>query len=261
VWWKGNQGAQEMNRNILRNELEILMRKAQNLPDVEMRFIPFQDLQLRAEVDQDPTKPYQFTGYAVKWDSINSHREKFVKGAFADFINAVKAGAQKCHLYYNHGWSLLWVNPKFAMRIGKWIELEEDEIGLKVTGELTPRMSLAQDVQAMIEHETVDGLSVAFYQPAEMDVEYQSDDDYVLIKRVGLYEISVCDEPSDRNARLTDADIRNIETEDDLKQFLKRFNLDDDASNQLIQRVKSFGQPDDPAQNTKSKDPLAWITV
>src|SRR5690606_10040315 len=98
----------------------------------------------------------------------------------------------------------------------------------------------------------VDGLSIAFRQPDQMDVEHF--EDHVLIKRVGLYEISPCDEPSDRNARLSDTDLRNIETEDDLKKYLKRFNLDDAMTEQLIQRVQSLGKPPEP-----KKDPLAWL--
>ena len=122
-------------------------------------------------------------------------------------------------------------------------------------GEITPGMSLAQDVAAMIQHKTVDGLSIAFRQPDEMDVEYF--DDRILIKRAGLYEISPCDEPSDRNARLNDTDLRKIETEADLKKYLKRLNLDDAMADQLIQRVQTLGKPSEP-----KKDPLAsldWI--
>ncbi|MFZ0024359.1 HK97 family phage prohead protease [Acinetobacter sp.] len=245
-----------MNREALRHELKMLLaRNHKNLPNVEMRFVPFQDLEIRVEADQDPNKPFRFEGYAVKWDSVNSHGEKFQQGAFSDYINAVKVGTQRCHMYYNHGWSLVYINPKFAMRTGKWVELEEDDIGLKVVGEVTPGMSLSNDMEAMIKHGTIDGLSIAFHAPADMDVEYF--DDHVLIKRVGLYEISVCDEPSDRNARLSDTDLRNIETEEDLKKYLKRFNLDDAMADQLIQRVQTLGQPPEP-----KKDPLAalaWV--
>lgn len=242
-----------MNREVLRHELKPLQaRNHRNLPNVEMRFVPLQELEIRVEEGQDPNAPFRFEGYAVKWESINSHGEKFEKGAFADYINAVKVGAQRCHMYYNHGWNFVYINPIFAMRIGKWLELTEDDIGLKVVGEITPGMSLAKDVAAMIAHKTVDGLSIAFRQPDQMDVEHF--DDYVLIKRVGLYEISPCDEPSDRNARLSDTDLRNIETQDDLKKYLKRFNLDDAMTEQLIQRVQSLGKPPEP-----KKDPLAWL--
>lgn len=242
-----------MNREALRREIGALQaRNHKNMPDVSTRFVPFQQLEMRVEAGQDPNGPFHFEGYAVKWGSINSHGEKFQKGAFADYINATKVGAARCHMYYNHGWQYVWVNPKFAMRTGKWIELEEDDIGLKVFGEITPGMSLAKDMEAMIRHGTIDGLSIAFMQPAEIDVEYF--DDYVLIKRISLYEISVCDEPSDRNARLGDTDLRNVETEEDLKKYLKRFNLDDAMTDQLIQRVKDLGKPTEP-----KKDPLAWL--
>ena len=242
-----------MNRNTVFDCFTPLQaRNHQNLPDVQMRFVPLRDLEIRVEERTDPNAPFRFDGYAVKWDSINSHGEQFQKGAFSDFINAVKTGAQRCHMYYNHGWSLVYINPIFAMRIGKWIELEEDDIGLKVIGEITPGMSLAQDVAAMIQHKTVDGLSIAFRQPDEMDLEYF--DDRVLIKRAGLYEISPCDEPSDRNARLNDTDLRKIETEADLKKYLKRLNLDDAMADQLIQRVQTLGKPPEP-----KKDPLASL--
>lgn len=243
-----------MNHKVLANALNVMMRHQAAKPNVSMRFMALQDVQLRAEPGQDPNKPYQFSGYAVKWASINSHREKFQKGAFADFINAVKANSHKCHMYYNHGWSLLYINPVFAMRIGKWLDFEEDDVGLQVVGEITPGMRLASDVQAMIAHGTIDGLSIGFYPPNEMDLEYF--DDHVLIKRVSLYEISPCDEPSDRDARLTDDDVRNIESEDDLKQFLKRFNLNEDTTDQLIQRVKSFGKVKDDHQPV---DAFAWL--
>ncbi|MGV2948112.1 HK97 family phage prohead protease, partial [Acinetobacter sp. AGC35] len=66
-----------------------------------------------------------------------------------------------------------------------------------------------------------------------------------------------CDEPSDRNARLSDTDLRNIETEDDLKKYLKRFNLDDAATEQLIQRVQTIGKPPEPEKNPLAA--LSWL--
>ena len=242
-----------------RNLTDLLVRNSSiQIPDVQTRLLAFKDIQLRFDEQQDPTKPFEFSGYAVLWDSVNSHGEKFVKGAFTDYINAVKAEAMRCHMYYNHGYQLLYIDPKYAMRVGKWLELEEDDLGFKVSGRITPKHSLGNDVRSMLEDETIDGLSIGFYRPDPMDVEDKGD--YVEIRRVSLYEISVCDEPSDRNARITDADVRNINTEDDLKQFLKRFNLDEQTSKELIQRVQSIGQVNDLAVEQKS-NPLAWIEI
>lgn len=236
------------------NLTEILIRNTVlKVPDVQTRLLPFQDMQLRFDEKQDPTKPFEFSGYAVLWDSINSHKEKFIKGAFSDFINAVKVGAMRCHMYYNHGYQLLYVDPKYAMRTGKWLELEEDDIGFRVSGRITPKHSLGNDVRAMLEDGTIDGLSIGFFRPDPMDVEDKGD--HVEIRRVSLYEISVCDEPSDRSARITDSDVRNIQSENDFQNFMKRFNFDPTMASELIQRVKSIGQP---VIETK-KDPLAWL--
>ena len=107
-----------------------------------------------------------------------------------------------------------------------------------------------------------------FLEPLEQDLEFREkrfkkirdieySEDHMLIKRVGLYEISVCDEPSDRNARLSDTDLRNIETEEDLKKYLKRFNLDDAMADQLIQRVQTLNKPPEPKVSPLSS--LDWV--
>ena len=70
--------------------LPLLLRNVGfQMPDVQTRLLPFQDMQLRFDEQQDQNKPFEFEGYAVRWDSINSHGEQFVKGAFTDYINAV----------------------------------------------------------------------------------------------------------------------------------------------------------------------------
>lgn len=223
------------------------------MPNVRTRLLPFSEMNLRFDENQDQSAAFEFDGYAVRWDSINSHGEKFVKGAFSDFIKAVQSGVMPCHMYYNHGYRLIWVNPVFAMRVGKWIELEEDDVGLRVRGRITPKHSLGNDVRAMLEDGTINGLSIGFYPPEKMDIEDKGQ--YIEIHRASLYEISVCDEPSDRDARVTDADIRTIETEDDLRNFLRQFNMDEATSNALIQRVQTLGKTN-PEPKT---DPFAWL--
>lgn len=255
-----------MNDELLRikllQDVALQVRNAQlQSQSMQTRFIPCSDMNLRFEEKQDLNKPFIFEGYAVRWDSINTHGEKFIKGAFADFINAFKAKATRCHMYYNHGWQLIWVNPLYGMRIGNWLEFEEDDVGLRVKGRITPRHTLANDVRAMLEDETIDGLSIAFYPPDPMDVTDKGD--HVEIRRVGLGEISVCDDPSDRGARIDAQDVRNIESEDDLKKFLARYNIDEAASSALIQRMQSLNKSSDqqgnPAETTIKADAFAWL--
>lgn len=174
------------------------------------RATPPSGLQLRFVPPASPDQPATFSGYAVKWDSINSHGEQWVRGAFAESIAAFDAG-EPVHLYYNHGHMTICPSP-LSVRFGKWTKLLEDDVGLYCEGELTPGLSSAQMLGAMMRHGTVDGLSVCFFEPAPEDVQIidQGDTAYMLIRRARLYEISVVDEPSDRDARLTDEQISTV---------------------------------------------------
>lgn len=174
------------------------------------RAAPPTGLQLRFVPAATPDQPATFSGYAVKWDSINSHGEQWVRGAFAESIAAFDAG-EPIHLYYNHGHMTICPSA-LSVRVGKWTKLFEDDVGLYCEGELTPGLSSAQMLGAMMRHGTVDGLSVCFFEPAPEDVQIidQGDTAYMLIRRARLYEISVVDEPSDRDARLTDEQINAV---------------------------------------------------
>ena len=48
-----------------------------------------------------------------------------------------------------------------------------------------------------------------------------------------------------------------IETEEDLKKYLKRLNLDDAMADQLIQRVQTLGKPSKPKKDPSAS--LSWL--
>ncbi|WP_171490492.1 HK97 family phage prohead protease [Acinetobacter soli] len=230
-----------------------------DLPDVKCRFLQLAPQEMRIVPALDGSTAFRFEGYAVKWASINSHREQWVKGAFADLVNAVKAGSKIVHMYYNHGWwNYRYTNPAMALRIGKWISIEEDEIGLKVIGELTPGLWLADQVRAMLEHGTIDGFSISFYEPNPMDIEEVVGENYIRIHRGDIYEISACDEPSDRDARTTDAELSRVQSMDDMKALLKGRGFGDEAIGDLINRIRTFTKPVE--SQKKDESPLSWVS-
>lgn len=242
------------------NRQKILTRNKAlpDIPKVQCRRLALDQTELRFVQPSQAGGPVKISGYAVKWESVNSYGEQFVKGAFADLINAVLAGSKKVHQYYNHGWRYFWIDSRCAYRVGKWTLLQEDDVGLYVEGELTPRLSLADDVGAMLEHGTIDGLSIAFFPPAPMDVEELPD--RIRIKRVDLYEISLCDEPSDNNARIiSDDSIDSIESEEDAVEQLRNFNIPDAYAEKLIQRLNSLAKPATTQPTTEQADPLGFL--
>lgn len=219
-------------------------------PNVQTRRMAIPVAEMRFEGGANGT-PFTFSGYAVKWDSVNTYGEKFQRGAFADLI----ASGKPIHMYYNHSYLSWGANP---YRIGKWIELREDDIGLFVKGELTPNLQLAADVAAMLKHGTIDGLSIAFYPPSEMDFEWV--DNALLIKRVDVYEISVVDEPSDRSARidLNDQAIAAVENQRDALELLQGVGMSARAAESLLARLANIA-PTNQAAPDPVADPLSFL--
>lgn len=232
--------------------------RSELLESVQTRRLAINDAQIRfVEPKNGDSNTHIFEGYAVKWDSINTYGEKFARGAFADMIARFESKEKAVHMYYNHGWKNMF-DARAAMRIGKYIEIVEDDIGLRVKGEFTPGLSLANDVSAMVKHETVDGLSIAFYPVNDIDVEDMGD--HILINRADLYEISPVDEPSDRNARLNRQaeTINNLADERDACDMLTQLGLEEADARHFINKLDSIigTRADD---TSKDVDPFAFL--
>lgn len=229
-------------------------RKRFSQQNMKARFMPLKDMQLRSIAPALEGGAYTFEGYAVVWDSVNQHGERFVKGAFAEQL----ASGERIHMYYNHGHLNWWdATSEIQFRIGKWISLVEDETGLKVTGELTPNLRIATDVAAMLEHGTVDGLSVCFFEPQAGEFSYVHD--VCVITKARMYEISPVDDPSDLLARIGE-DLDNfdeIQSEVDAAVFLERsFGMNGATATKLLARLKQV-PVSTPIE--KKSDSLAWL--
>lgn len=240
-----------MHSHQARNLLLRNKHAAPVLPKVQCRRMPVTVDNVRSVVNTD-TGRVTVSGYAVKWDSINYYGEKFVKGAFADVCAQFAAGQKPVHAYYNHGWRHWFVDAALAMRVGKWLELAEDDTGLYVKLELTPGLPIADAVAAMVQHGTVDGFSIAFYEPQSQNVIDKGA--YVEIVKADIYEISVVDEPADDAARVIDDDaIAEIQTEDDALAMMRSI-LPNGYADKLLARLAEVQKPAE-----KKPDPFAWL--
>jgi HK97 family phage prohead protease len=217
--------------------LNLNTRRSMKQGVINMRFV--------APTVENPN--FGFTGYAVKWDSVNDYGERFVKGAFADQI----ASSETIHMYYNHGWRA-WYG-KDEHRIGKWLEIIEDDIGLKVSGELTAGLFSADQIKAMMQHGTVNGLSICFYEVDSSD--YTFDYNVKVISKARMYEISVVDEPADYSARI-DSEIEDaleeIDSVDQAVEVLGRCGMSPKAARSIVNQL---------AKNSSSKKPSASADV
>lgn len=129
-------------------------------------------------------------GYATVFGNRNVYNFSIDKGAYKDVLS----DAPK--MFYNH---LTWQN----VPLGKWTKLEEDDVGLKVEGELTKGVAMASDVYAALKAGTIDGLSVSVSFDKD-DVETEPDGSFRVLRVLSLDEISICAFPADKKARVSE---------------------------------------------------------
>ncbi len=234
--------------------LKLRNKFARNIPNVQCRRMPITVDNMRS-VGKNESGNVVISGYAVKWDSINYYGEKFVKGAFAEFCSRFQAGTQKAHAYYNHGWRMWFIDSYMAMRVGKWLRIEEDDTGLLVELEFTKGLPMADWTAAMVLHGTVDGFSIAFYPPKDSDIIDKGA--YVEITKADIYEISVVDEPADDAARvINDETIDSLETVDDAESLLRSI-LPGGYGEKLLARLATI--QDFKEVQTPEKDSFAFL--
>lgn len=185
-----------------------------------------------------------FSGYASKWNGVDSCGDTILPGAFSE---ALKAGMPK--MFFNHEWT---------MPIGKWTIAKEDNVGLFVRGELTPDLGQADDVYAAMKHGTLDGLSVGGYLKAG---DYKETDSGRVIQRWSkLMEISPVVFPADNEARIDLASVKSIDfetllpeckTEKEIERLLRDAGLGKWEAMAIVSRVRAIVKGSDSQQQAE----------
>ena len=193
-----------------------------------------------------------FSGYASKWDGVDSQGDTILKGAFAETIE--KNGLPK--MFFNHEWK---------MPIGKWTSAQEDDVGLLVKGELTPDVSISKDVYAALKHGTLDGLSVGgFIKP---DGYKTTKSGRIISKWSNLMEISPVVFPADNAARIDIASVKSMDfeallpeckSERDIEQLLRDAGLGKWEAMAIVSRAKAIITGRDAQSDVEAKQ-LAQI--
>ncbi len=151
--------------------------------EIRAYYVP-EELKIRA-VDEDDSEGI-FEGYAVVWDSTDSHKTRFVKGSFT---KTLKERGDRVKILYQH---------QTDEPIGKPLELREDDVGLFVRGKLTGGVRRADETRKNIEAEVIDTLSFGFNTVSSKAAGQFRD-----ITEVKLYEISPVTFASNDQAKIT----------------------------------------------------------
>lgn len=199
---------------------------------------------------------WKISGYATVFGNRNSYGFQIKKGAYSKVL----AEGVNPKMFFNHdSWNL---------PIGKWTDLKEDEIGLKVEGVLTKGVSKAEDIYHAVKAGTVDGLSVGIGWKAADEVEL--DDGTVEVTMISrLSEISVVTYPSDGKARVTqvlsadevDEKIESLQSVRDLENFFHdEFQLSKRQSGWLLSKAKAcFAAEKNRDDSQKAQKELAAV--
>lgn len=126
----------------------------------------------------------------VKW-VVDSYREVAVDGAFKKSIARHKSEGTMPKMLWNH-------NPDVV--IGKWLDMEEDDIGLKVKGQLALNTQKGRETYELLKMGALDSLSIGFTAPKES---YGSKDNVTYLEEIDLYEVSVVTFPANKESTVT----------------------------------------------------------
>lgn len=198
-----------------------------------------------------------FQGYASVFGGVDSYGDTIIKGAFDSTLRT--KGQPK--LFLEHAWAGFGVAGAALLPIGK-CTCKEDDHGLLLSGQLTPGMSVADDVHAAMKHGTIDGLSIGGHVK-KGDYE-ETETGRIIRKWSHLVEVSVVSMPADSSARVDMSSVKGgsdiiaaineIASIRDLENLLRdAAGFSKGAACALAARVKTlFGQGDPGAAEAKA---------
>lgn len=118
-----------------------------------------------------------FTGYGSVFGNRDSYGDIVQPGAFLKSLADHEEKGSMPKLFWQHDpWK----------PIGKWLSMEEDATGLKVTGQLNMQVQQGREAYALLKAGDIDGLSIGYRIGKAEDT-----DDALLLKELDLVEVSV----------------------------------------------------------------------
>lgn len=141
--------------------------------------------------DADAGARGEFTGYASVFGNVDLGGDVVERGAFANTLQQRKSGDV----------AMLWGHDTRQVPIGKWLDMAEDDRGLRVRGQLTLDIPQARAVHAALKEGTVKGLSIGYRVPPG-GAEADRNGRVRRLKSVDLYEVSVVTFPMNQRAQV-----------------------------------------------------------
>lgn len=140
------------------------------------------------------TKAMTFTGYGSVFSNIDSYGDIMAPGCFQKSIERHIESGTKPIMFLNH--------QHDSLPIGEWTSIEEDEYGLKLTGELLDSTA-GIDTYKALKKGLIKGLSIGFYSDA-WEMAANGDAHRRTITEADLFEVSVVNVPANTSALVSE---------------------------------------------------------
>lgn len=219
--WESSKGSYEEDEKLLQEQNNLCKNK-----NMEKKLMKIGECQIKS------SDAGIFEGYASVFNGLDSYNDTILPGAYKKSLDSNKQVA----MLFNHSS----FRSDMPARIGKWLEMSEDQRGLYVKGKLALGHPTADAVYAAMRHETIDGLSIGYSVPQD-GAEFRDNVRY--LKQIDLHEVSVVDFPADSAARISMDSVKNdieaIKTIRDIERFLKDSgNFSTQSAKALLAQIK-----------------------
>ena len=193
------------------------LRQHPKIKEFQKRALPinYSSLEIRSDGKLVDSKLDQriVAGYGSIWGSVNDYDEFFVKGAFAKSIS--ENGPNSNSTY----------KIKFRDRHGKSVSLFasliEDDIGLYFETVPLDKVQWADDLLVQLKSGTINNFSIGFKYIWDR-VEWDEENDCLIILEAQLFEISAVDIPSDVQTYAVRRANENIGINDEVENFINK---------------------------------------
>lgn len=147
-------------------------------------------------------------GYASKFGELDSAHDIVAPGAFQASLAAAKAAGRLPPMLWQHNWT---------QPIGRWDDMAEDQVGLRVKGTLVMETQQAREAHALIKNNVVTGLSIG-YRVLQSSIDEKTG--ARVLEEIELLEISLVTFPALDSARV-DGLKAAPKTEREFEEFLR----------------------------------------
>lgn len=149
------------------------------------------DFNMELKLSSDEATPGTVEGYGSVFNIMDRGGDMVLPGAFKKSLREWKKLKQLPSMLWSHDTS---------MPIGVWTSMEEDEKGLKLTGELILDVPQAAAAHALLKRQAVKGLSIGY---RTRDYEIDRATGVRKLKEVELFEVSLVSIPMLPEAQVT----------------------------------------------------------